>query len=429
MAIQKSFGKFLIVWFGQFISLIGIGLTAFSLGVYAFERTQSATSVALVTLFTFLPSILLRPIGGFLADRMDRRLLMIIGDIGAAAGLVFILIMLEARELELWHIYVGVTISSIFSALHSPAYKASATDLLSEEQYSKGSGLVQLAESSKFLFAPVIAAILLSVTTIETILLINIATFIIAIVAVFVIKKGITVDRSDEGNGHWIDEFLEGWYTIKRNKGVLLLVIIISITTFYIGLLETLIGPMLLSFTDVQSLGVFQSISAIGMLISSIIIGMVTITKRYVNMLIIGLIIGGIAFSLLGLSTNVVFIMIAGFIFLAALPFVNTSADVLVRQNIPNEKQGRVWGMIGILSQLGFIAAYCSAGYLADYLFNPWLAEDGALASTVGTVIGTGPGRGIGLIFIIAGIFVAVIGVLTSRLQSIRELDHVKLGR
>ncbi|HIW34712.1 MAG TPA: MFS transporter [Candidatus Paenibacillus intestinavium] len=429
MAIQKSFGKFLIVWFGQFISLIGIGLTAFSLGVYAFERTQSATSVALVTLFTFLPSILLRPIGGFLADRMDRRLLMIIGDIGAAAGLVFILIMLEARELELWHIYVGVTISSIFSALHSPAYKASATDLLSEEQYSKGSGLVQLAESSKFLFAPIIAAILLSVTTIETILLINIATFIIAIVAVFVIKKGITVDRSDEGNGHWIDEFLEGWYTIKRNKGVLLLVIIISITTFYIGLLETLIGPMLLSFTDVQSLGVFQSISAIGMLISSIIIGMVTITKRYVNMLIIGLIIGGIAFSLLGLSTNVVFIMIAGFIFLAALPFVNTSADVLVRQNIPNEKQGRVWGMIGILSQLGFIAAYCSAGYLADYLFNPWLAEDGALASTVGTVIGTGPGRGIGLIFIIAGIFVAVIGVLTSRLQSIRELDHVKLGR
>ncbi|MCR8657623.1 MFS transporter [Paenibacillus endoradicis] len=428
MTSQKSFKKFLVVWFGQFISLIGIGITAFSLGVYAFERTHSATSVALVTLFTFLPSILLRPIGGLLADRMDRRLLMIIGDIGAAAGLVFILIMLEARELELWHIYMGVTISSIFSALHSPAYKASATDLLSEEQYSKGSGLVQLAESSKFLFAPVIAGILLSVTTIETILLINIGTFLIAIIAIFVIKKSIAVDRSDQVNEHWMTEFLEGWYTIKRNKGVLLLVIIISITTFYIGLLETLIGPMMLSFTDVQSLGIFQSISAIGMLISSLIIGMVTLTRRYVSMLIIGLIIGGIAFSLIGLSTNIIFIMIAGFIFLAALPFVNTSADVLVRQNIPNEKQGRVWGMIGILSQLGFIAAYCSAGYLADYLFNPWLAEDGALASTVGSIIGTGPGRGIGLIFIIAGIFVVTIGVLTSRLQSIRELDYVKIG-
>jgi len=428
MTSQKSFKKFLVVWFGQFISLIGIGITAFSLGVYAFERTQSATSVALVTLFTFLPSILLRPIGGLLADRMDRRLLMIIGDIGAAAGLVFILIMLEARELELWHIYVGVTISSIFSALHSPAYKASATDLLSEEQYSKGSGLVQLAESSKFLFAPVIAGVLLSVTTIETILLINIATFLIAIIAVFVIKKSIAVDRSNQVKEHWLNELLEGWYTIKRNKGVLLLVTIISITTFYIGLLETLIGPMLLSFTDVQSLGIFQSISAIGMLISSIVIGMVTITKRYVSMLIIGLIIGGIAFSLIGLSTNIIFIMIAGFVFLAALPFVNTSADVLVRQNIPNEKQGRVWGMIGILSQLGFIAAYCSAGYLADYLFNPWLVEDGALASTVGTVIGTGPGRGIGLIFIIAGIFVVTIGVITSKLQTIRELDCVKIS-
>jgi DHA3 family macrolide efflux protein-like MFS transporter len=121
---NKSFKKFLIVWMGQMISSIGVGLTAFSLGVYAFEKTNTATSAALITLFSFLPSILLRPVGGVLADRYDRRVMMILGDLGSALGLVFILFVMLTGDVQLWQIYVGVTISSIFAALQSPAYKA-----------------------------------------------------------------------------------------------------------------------------------------------------------------------------------------------------------------------------------------------------------------------------------------------------------------
>lgn len=154
-----------------------------------------------------------------------------------------------------------------------------------------------------------------------------------------------------------------------------MLVVIISLVTFYLGFLETLIGPMLLSFTDAKTLGTFQSVSAIGMLISSLCIGIFTITKRYASVLVMGLILCGLSFSLLGISTNIYFIIFAGFLFLSSLPFVNMSADVLVRNNIANEKQGRVWGIIGILSQLGFIIAYSLAGFLADHVFNPLLME------------------------------------------------------
>ncbi|WP_127534729.1 MFS transporter [Paenibacillus kobensis] len=420
---QQSFGKFLIVWAGQFISTIGIGLTAFSLGVYAFDKTNLATSVALITLFTFLPNIMLRPIGGVLADRFDRRLMMMIGDLGAALGLAFILAIMLAGDLHLWHIYVGVAFSSIFSALQSPAYKASATDLLTEEQFAKGSGLVQLAESSKFLLSPIIAGILLSVTTIETILIVNIATYLVAIAAVLVIRQGMKVNKGEGAGQSWTAELKEGWLAIRTNRGVLLLVTIISVITFYLGFLETLIGPMILSFAGAKTLGTFQSVSAIGMLISSLLIGMFKMTKKYTLMLVAGLILSGLAFSLIGLSTNIYFIIAAGFLFLGSLPFVNTSADVLVRKNIPNEKQGRVWGIIGILSQLGFIVAYSLAGYLADHVFNPLLEEGGALESTIGSIIGVGPGRGIGLLFIIAGLFVVLVAALTSRIRSIRALD------
>lgn len=76
---HKSFGKFLTIWAGEWISSIGSGLTAFALGVYVYQLTLTATSVALITLCAFLPSIVLSPIGGVLADRFDRRLMMIMG--------------------------------------------------------------------------------------------------------------------------------------------------------------------------------------------------------------------------------------------------------------------------------------------------------------------------------------------------------------
>ncbi|WP_127537708.1 MFS transporter [Paenibacillus illinoisensis] len=422
--VQTSFRKFLVVWAGQLVSMIGIGLTAFSLGVYAFEKTNTATSVALITLFTFLPNILLRPIGGVLADRFDRRTMMIIGDLGSAAGPIFILAIMLTGDIQLWHIYVGVSFSSVFSALQSPAYKASATDLLDKEQFSKGSGLVQLAESSKFLFSPIIAGILLSITTIEVILTINIATFLIAILAVLVIRKSMKVERENKEDTNWMTDIQEGWKEVVTNKGVLLLVIIISLVTFYLGFLETLIGPMLLSFTDAKTLGTFQSVSAIGMLISSLCIGVFTMTKKYASVLVMGLIMCGLSFSLLGISTNIYFIIFAGFLFLSSLPFVNMSADVLVRNNIANEKQGRVWGIIGILSQLGFIIAYSLAGFLADHVFNPLMMEGGVLASSVGQIIGIGPGRGIALLFIIAGLFVILLAIVTSRLKLIKSLEE-----
>jgi len=421
---QKRFSKFLIIWAGQFISTIGIGLTAFSLGVYAFETTNTATSVALITLFAFTPNILLRPIGGVLADRYDRRLLMIIGDIGAALGLLFIYIMLLFNSLQLVHIYAGVAFSSVFSALQAPAYRASATDLLEEKDYSKGSGLLQLAESAKFLLSPIIAGVLLSITSIDVILIMNMCTYLVAIAALLLVRKRLNTVKIDNVKASWYVELREGWEAICQNRGVLLLVFIISLITFYVGLLETLIGPMLLSFTTAKMLGIFQSIIAVGMLVTSLVLGVMTIKRSYSSLLVLGLMLAGIAFALLGVTTHLKWLIAAGVLFLGALPLINTSTDVLVRRNIPNEKQGRVWGIIGILSQLGFIIAYSIAGLLADTLFNPWLEQGGELAESVGTLIGVGPGRGIGFLFIISGLFVVMIALITSQVAAVRALDQ-----
>ena len=135
--LNKSFKKFLLLWSGELISAIGSGLTSFGLGIYVYQQTGRVSSTALITLLAFSPSLLLSPIAGVLADRYDRRLLMILGDSLSALGLIYILICMINGEATLYPIAIGVTISSIFSSLLELAYKATVTDLLTKEEFLK----------------------------------------------------------------------------------------------------------------------------------------------------------------------------------------------------------------------------------------------------------------------------------------------------
>jgi len=403
------------------MSSLGNGMTAFALGVYAYQQTQNASGFAFVILCLFLPSILLRPLGGVLADRFDRRLMIIIGDSGSAAGVIFILIAFMTGSADLWKIYLCVAVSSAFTALQSPAYKASVTDLLTEDQFSRAGGLIQLASSSQHLFSPLLAGLLLSFSSIKTILIIDISTFFIAVLAVLVIKKSL-IPAGKHEKKRILDDLKVGWLAITANNGVFSVIMLISLVTFFIGFMQTLFAPMVLSFTDAKSLGISQSISASGMLISSLLLGIINIKNRHTKALFIGTGGAGLCLALTGLTTNMIFITAAFFLFFSALPLINTSADVLIRKNIPNDTQGRAWGIIGVLSQLGFILAYSISGFLADRIFNPLLDDDGILAPTVGKIIGTGPGRGIGLILIISGISMVIVTTAAYKAKVYEEI-------
>ncbi len=414
--------RFLIIWFGQLISGIGSGLTAFALGVYAFERTHSATVYSLIILFAFLPSYLLKPIGGTLADRFDRRLMMMLGDLGSSLGLVFILLLFVSGMNEMWIIYMGVALSSVFVALQNPSYKASVTDLLDEENYAKASGLVQLTESVKYLVSPIVAGFLMHYFRIEVVLVLDIATFVLAICTVLAVKKTMVQAKAKKPDDGFWSEFKKGFrYTFARKELVILLSVV-SLVTFFIGFIQSLFGPLILPFADAKTLGVSQTIAATGMLFSSFFIGMFRNSKNQVKILASSLAVAGVFYALFGTSTNIVLVTAYGFLFFAALPFVNTSIEVLIRKRVDNAVQGRVWSIVSLISQLGMIVAFALAGTLADKVFNPLLLPDGVLSSTIGQFIGTGNGRGIGLMFVISGILVLLTAVNISRLKSIENL-------
>lgn len=173
--------NFIKIWAGELISNIGSGMTAFALSIYTYRLTGSVTWVSIVTMLAYLPTILLNPIGGILADRLDRRLMMICGDLFSAFGLIYILISIQAGSNSLAPIIIGVTINSVFVSLLDPAYKATITDLLTAEEYAKASGLVQIASNAKFLISPAIAGLILGIWDIRVILIIDILTIFITV--------------------------------------------------------------------------------------------------------------------------------------------------------------------------------------------------------------------------------------------------------
>ena len=417
---MKNFYK---LWLGELISNIGSGMTAFALSVYVYEKTGSVSYISLITLLSFMPSIILSPIGGLLADRYDRRLLMIIGDLFSGLGLIYILWNIQAGEKSIVPIFVGITFSSIFTSLLEPSYRATLTDILEEENYAKASGLIQVAGSAKYLISPVIAGMILSVADIRVILLLDILTFITTCLMIFLVRKSM----NSETQNYKKDSFkglLEGLFIIKENKGVYSLVIIMFFVCFFMGFIQILIRPMILALSSVKTAGMMESLCAVGLLIGSLWIGIAGIKKNYSKILAVACFFCGIFMSMTGVNENLNIIGISTFLFFSTLPFMNSCADVLVRVSVPNELQGRVWGLISLITQMGTVAAYIISGIMADYVFEPMFNKNGILVENIGIIIGTGKGRGIGFMLILSGIGMLIMAIVIWKNGEIREVSE-----
>lgn len=423
---DAGFKKFLVIWMGELISNIGTGMTAFGLGVYVWQLTKSALDVAMVEMAALLPMILFSPAAGVLADRFDRRLLMIIGDCVSGLGLVLLLVLMNTGNIQVWHICLCVGFSSAFASLLDPAYKATLTDLLSEDEYAKASGMVGIASSSKFLISPIIGGLILAFYSMELIIIIDILTLVITVSTILFVRKSLSVKPLEKKDLDFFKDLKEGWQIIVESKGVMLLIVLVSVLMFYMGIIQVLSKPMILSFASEKTTGILQTVVACGMMVSSILIGTGIIKRNFVKVMVVSFIVSGITMAGFGATTSIPVIIISGFLFFASLPFATTCIDVLIRKSIDNEKQGRAWGLISLISQIGFVVAYVIAGVLADYVFNPALVEGGVLANTVGKIIGTGETRGIGFLIILSGVGLIITALFVSKSKGIREMEKQK---
>lgn len=270
--------------------------------------------------------------------------------------------------------------------------------------------MVSLAGSARYLISPLLAGLLLAVSDIKLLLILDICTFFLTVITTGMVRRGLTA-KAAEVRESFVESFRMGWQAVTRKKGVIVLILISSVLTCFMGAFQILAEPLILDFTSSAVLGIAETVCACGMLVSSLLLGIRGIKKGYVNVLCSSLFLAGIAMVVFGLKENIVLIGASGFCFFAMLPFANNSLDYLVRTNIPGDLQGRAWGLIGFLSQIGYVVAYGTAGLLADGIAK-------------GMKIGVG--RGAAAVIILSGILLGLAAAVLYRIRSVKELEMIK---
>lgn len=415
---MNNFKKFTIIWVGELLSTTGSGMTIFAFSLYFANLTRGASFSSFTILAGFAPMILLSPFGGVLADRYNRRILMMIGNVLSLFGITLIIFGFSYS----WaFIFIGLAIIGAGNAFLEPAYRATVNDLLTEDEFAKASGLMQLANSSKLILSPILAGLLYAFISVSGILVIDFFTFIITIILTFFITQTLPKSEKKE-HDPFFQSMYSGYSIIKKERGIVVLLAVFAFISFSIGFIEVLFTPMLLPYMNETMIGVLVFVAASGLLLGSGIITAKKFKLKQQTILARSLVGVGLMYALIGVSVNLVFLLIISWIFFFCLAFVNMSAEVLIRENIDNELQGRAWGFITFISQFCMIFTYALGGPICDHILNPLLQNDGLLAPSIGRVIGTGAARGIGLLFIIAGLGIVCLSFILKRSKALAAL-------
>lgn len=424
---------FLIIWAGQLVSIVGSGLTGFALGVYVYQRTGSVTQLGLVLLANSLPSLLFAPFAGVLVDRWDRRLVMILSDSGAGLTTLAIWLLLLTGKLEIWHIYISGGLGSIFGTLQQPAFMASTTLLVPKEQFGRAAGLTQLGHAVGQILSPALAGFFILTIEIQGVILIDFVTYLFAIATLILIRIPMPVSTKPAAaeRSTILRDAIYGFSYLRMRTGLLGMLLIFTFVNFTLGIFSALYTPLILSFASADILGTILSVGGVGMLIGSLVMSAWGGSKQKINSLLGSLFFGGIVLSFTGLRAEPWLIGASAFIFMFFVPIANGSSQAIWQVKVAPDVQGRVFATRRMVASFATPMAFLLAGPLADNVFEPLMSPGGALVSTFGGLIGTGPGRGIGLIFILLGILIAcatIIGYIHPRIRNVEvELPDIDL--
>lgn len=416
---------FLLIWFGQVVSLLGSKLTEFALGVWVYQKTGSLSQFALVVLLIYLPNTLVSPVVGGLVDRWNRRWAMILSDSVAGIGTLAIVVLVGLQRLEIWHIYLAVAISSTFNAFQLPAYSAAIAQLVPKQHYSRANGMVQTSKAMARVISPAIAGFLVGSTGLNGVLLIDFSTFVIAILTLLSVRFPPLANTKTDGVNiiQLLRETLSSWSYIAARPGLLRLLIFVATTYFTAGILEVVFWPLVLEFGSSAELGLVLSTGSCGMLLGSLLMSGWGGPKRRIYGILNFVPLQGGVMLLGGLQTSIPLAAMGLFGYLFAQPIIVSCNQAIWQSKVPLNLQGRVFALQQMIEKSLALLAYIAVGPLVDYLLEPIMATDGLLANSMGRVIGVGPGRGIALLVILMGIVNLLATVIAYREPRLRRLE------
>jgi DHA3 family macrolide efflux protein-like MFS transporter len=410
-----------VMWFGQLVSVTGSVLSEFAIGVWLFQRTHSAALFALITLFIVVPPIVLSAFAGVLADRHSRRLVMILANAGGALTTLLLAVLLTFGLFDVAWAYVVTFLFAVFSTALMPAFGASIPMLVEERHLGRANAMLMFAMSTPRVISPPLGALLLVTIGLRGIALVDGLTFLFAVATLL----PIAIPRpapSGEPRRHMLSEAADGLRYIVPRRGLLYLMLYFAVINIGAGFFVGLFTPLVLGFASTQELGFVAGIGSVGLIATSVVMSVSGGPKRRLHGVLVGGMLLGVSLSVMGLRPSILLVGIGCFAFSVFATLADVSNDALWQSTVPNELQGRVLGSTRPIAFSSIPISILVAGPLVDRVLNPLLVPGGALASSVGQVVGVGPGRGIGFLMVVMGLLPVVVGLagfLSPALQAV----------
>lgn len=422
-----SLRSFVVVWFGQVISLLGSAMTWFALMIWAYDSTGRATPLALLGAFSFGATILFSPVAGALVDRWNRKLVMLLSDTTAGLATFVVLILYLTGTLQIWHLYAIGLLAGIFQAFQYPAYAAAVTMMVPKAHYARASAMLELAWSASSVLAPLLAGLLLGRIGIAGIMTLDLLTFLFAIGSLLVVAvpQPARSSAGSEAEGTIWKEASYGFRYIWTRPSLLGFMLLFAVGNLvdYAGF--TLFAPMILARTGGNELvlGSVQSVGAIGGVVGGALLTMWGGSKRRIHGVLTGWALSSLGIVLMGVGRGLPIWLVASFAYAFFEPFVNGSSRAIWQVKVAPDVQGRVFATQFLLSQITMPIAMLLVGPLADHVFEPAMMPGGSLADAFGWLVGPGPGAGMALLCVFAGLLATIVPLLGYTIPLVRDVE------
>jgi MFS transporter, DHA3 family, macrolide efflux protein len=345
--------RFWTIWLGQALSLIGSALTQFVLVWWITQTTNSASALAIAGIAGLLPQAVLSPIGGAVADRYSRRLIMIVADAITALCMIVLVILFASKSIQLWHVYTLMAVRSSMQAFQTPASSASAAMLVPKDWLPRIAGMNQTLMGVMTIAAAPLGALALAWMPLERALLIDVATALLGIVPLFF--YAIPQVRNANPNSSLLADITEGLRFVRGNPGLvklyglLALVILTIFPTF--SLLPLLVKTHFKG--GINEVALLEGLSGIGMIVGGVIIS-VWPPRNKILMLLISFSVscGTVALTALAPS-NMLWLAVVWWILSGVTVSTGQAPMTAILQTVvPNQMQGRTQALMNTI--MGF---------------------------------------------------------------------------
>jgi MFS family permease len=371
----------------------------------------------------------LTPIAGILADRWNRKRLMMVGDLTAVVTTLVLLVLYLAGTLEIWHLYAAAFISGAAGKFQSVAYTAAMTTLIPKQHYARASGMLSLSQYGAMVLAPLLAGLLMTTIGLAGILLIDGMTFLAAVGTLArVTIPAVTpkIEPENDRKESLLNQVFSGFKYVLSRPGLAALwgVMLVFVATEAIA--YPLVAPMILARSggDEAVLGLVQAVMGIGGVVGGTWLVIKGGLKRHIRGVVAGLCLTGfLGDALMGTGQHLIIWLAAGFCLEAFIPLAIGSWQTIWRVKVPPELQGRVFAAAFLLNDIVEPLAMITGGLLVDHVLEPAMRPDGSLAPIFGGIVGTGAGAGMGLLLLICGILSGSTALAGFLFPALREVE------